>query len=433
MFREPLITKLWMTVAACAVLTTSCVLDTPLDAGSLDTVYANPAEQVELLSLGQDQTLGLLLDGILSANDQEALLVAFREYASPRRMPAGTELVFHYIRDDQWLRGLDVVVNADETVRLTRNDLGWRSELVRTPIYVDTLLATGKIETVLWSAVVNNEQLGGVPFEDRNSLIDELDQVFQWQVDFSRQIRVGDTYRFAFEREVRPDGSMRSGRLLSAELVNSGTPYHAIWFDPNKDGEGSYFDLEGNSVRRAFLLKPLAYRRISSRYSNSRLHPILKTWRAHRGVDYAADAGAEIMATSDGVVTHRGWKGSFGNTVEIQHPNGFVTRYAHLSSFRSGVQLGSRVKQSEIIGYVGMTGQATGNHLHYEMMKRNGEHMDPLAVDLPAGDPVPSDDQVRWGEELITRVDLLESIPGAGPVIELGSLQSQSDQQGGAQ
>ena len=111
MFREPLITKLWMTVAACAVLTTSCVLDTTLDAGSLDTVYANPAEQVELLSLGQDQTLGLLLDGVLSANDQEALLVAFREYASPRRMPAGTELVFHYIRDDQWLRGLDIVLS----------------------------------------------------------------------------------------------------------------------------------------------------------------------------------------------------------------------------------------------------------------------------------------------------------------------------------
>ena len=214
--------------------------------------------------------------------------------------------------------------------------------------------------------------------------------------------------------------------------MNSGTPYHAIWFDPNDDGEGSYFDLEGNSVRRAFLLKPLAYRRISSRYSNARLHPILRTWRAHRGVDYAADAGAEVMATSDGVVIHRAWKGSFGNTVEIQHPNGFVTRYAHLSAFRSDVKLGSRVRQSEIIGYVGMTGQATGNHLHYEMMKRNGEHMDPLAVDLPAGDPVPSDDQARWGKELMMRVNLLESIPGAEPILRTDSLQSTGDEKGGA-
>ena len=139
MFRERLITKLWVTVALGAVLTTSCVPDTQPDAGSLDAVYANPSEHLELLSLGRDQTLGLLLDGVLSANDQAALLVAFREYQSPRRMPAGTELVFHYLRDDQWLRSLDVVVNADETVHLTRNDLGWHSELVRTPIYVDTL------------------------------------------------------------------------------------------------------------------------------------------------------------------------------------------------------------------------------------------------------------------------------------------------------
>ena len=430
--REQLIIKPWVIVALGAVFTTSCVVNTTPDAGSLDAVYANPSEQLQLLSLGPDQTLGLLLGGVLSANDQADLIVAFQEYANPRRMPAGTELVFHYLKDDQWLRSLDVVVNPDETVRLTRNDLGWESELVRTPTYLDTLSASGEIESVLWSAVVNNEDLGGVPFEDRNSLIDELDQVFQWQVDFSRQIRVGDTYRFAFEREVRPDGSMRTGRLLSAELVNSGTPYHAIWFDPNDDGEGSYFDLEGNSVRRAFLLKPLAYRRISSRYSNSRLHPILRTWRAHRGVDYAADAGAEVMATSDGVVIHRAWKGSFGNTVEIQHPNGFVTRYAHLSAFRSDVKLGSRVRQSEIIGYVGMPGQATGNHLHYEMMKRNGEHMDPLAVDLPAGDPVPSDDQARWGEELMMRVNLLESIPGTEPILGTDSLQSTGDEKGGA-
>ncbi len=429
---ERLITKLWMAVTVCTVLTVSCALDTTPDAGTLDAVYANSSEELQVLSLGQGQTLGLLLGGIVSANDQAALLLAFQEYANPRRMRAGTEVVFRYLRADQWLRGLDVVVSPDETVRLTRNEFGWHSDLIRAPIYVDTLLASGEIETVLWSAIINNEDLEDVPFEDRNSLIDELDQVFQWQVDFSRQIRVGDTYRFAFEREVRPDGSMRTGRLLSAELMNSGTPYHAIWFDSNDDGEGSYFDLEGNSVRRAFLLKPLAYRRISSRYSNSRLHPILGTWRAHRGVDYAADVGAEIMATSDGVVIHRAWKGTFGNTVEIQHPNGFVTRYAHLSRFRSDVQLGTRVKQSEIIGYVGMSGQATGSHLHYEMMKRNGEHMDPLAVDLPAGDPVPSDDQVRWGEEMITRVDLLESIPGAGPVRRAGALQSLDDKHGGA-
>lgn len=383
--------------------------------GVVEAVYAPPAEIVRIFSLGRGQTFGGLLDGVLSANEQASLLLAFREHASPRRMRAGIEISLRYLRDGDSLRGIDVAVSPDETVRLDRDELGWRSELIETPVYTDTLYVSGEIETVLWNAVVNSEMLAGLTFADRNELIDHLDRVFQWQVDFSRQIRSGDTYRFAFEREVRPDGSMRAGRLLAAEFVNQGTAYHAIYFDPNGDGRGSYFDREGESVRRAFLLKPLAYRRISSRFSNSRYHPVLQTWRAHRGVDYAADAGTEIMATSDGVVIHRGWKGSFGNTVEIRHPNGFVTRYAHLRGFVSDVVLGTRVRQSDVIGYVGQTGLATGNHLHYEML-RSGRQVDPLSVDLPAGDPVPSQDRVQWRSDMTARLDLLESIPRAGPV-----------------
>jgi len=250
---------------------------------------------------------------------------------------------------------------------------------------------------------------------DRAAIIDHLDRVFQWQLDFSRQIRVGDTYRFVFERVARPDGSMRSGKLLAAEYENAGTPYHAIWFDPNGDGEGSFFDLDGKSVRRAFLLKPLEFRRISSRFSTGRLHPVLQRVRAHRGIDYAADSGTPIMATADGVVIQRGPNGQLGNSIEIQHPNGFLTRYGHMSGFRRGISVGTRVHQGEVIGYVGMTGLATGPHLHYEML-RHGNRMDPLSVDLPEGDPVPADDQARWIEEMTGRVTLLESIPGAGPV-----------------
>ena len=263
--------------------------------------------------------------------------------------------------------------------------------------------------------MIRNPALADLPVEDRARLIDYLDRVFQWQVDFSRQIRVGDTYRFAFEREVRPDGSFRAGCLLAAELVNSGTPFHAVWFDPNGDGRGSYYDLEGKSVRRAFLLKPLEYRRISSRFSTARLHPILNRVRAHRGIDYAADSGTPVMATADGVVTQRGPRGELGNALEIRHPNGFVTRYGHLRGFAGGVRVGSRVHQGDIIGYVGMTGLATGPHLHYEMI-RSGRQIDPLSVDLPAGDPVPDDDRVRWDTEMRARVALLGLIPGAGPV-----------------
>ena len=401
-------------VAGATLAATACVSEPP-DVGRLARVHVPPAELVRIYSLSSGQTFGGLLDGVISANEQASLLMAFREHASPRRMRQGTEISLRFFPKDEDLRGVDVALTPDETVRLSREPLGWRSEMIQTPIYVDTLYASGEIETVLWNAVVRNPVLSELTFEDRNSLIDHLDQVFQWQVDFSRQIRVGDTYRFAFEREVRPDGSMRAGKLLAAELVNSGTAYHAIYFDPNGDGRGSYFDLEGESVRRAFLLKPLAYRRISSRFTNSRYHPILRTWRSHRGVDYAADAGTEIMATSDGVVIHRGFDSSYGNSIQVRHPNGFVTRYAHMRAFRSGIVVGSRVRQSDVIGYVGSTGLATGPHLHYEML-RGGRHIDPLSVDLPAGDPVPSEDRLRWSDEVGVRVALLETIPGAGPV-----------------
>ena len=130
-------------------------------------------------------------------------------------------------------------------------------------------------------------------------------------------------------------------------------------------------------------------------------------------MDYAADRGTPIMATSDGVVIQRGPNGGLGNAVEIRHPNGFVTRYGHLSRFASGVTVGTRVAQGDVIGYVGATGLATGPHLHYEML-RNGRHVDPLSVDLPAGDPVPSDDFGRWERELVPRLALLERMPAPG-------------------
>lgn len=395
----------------------SCSWGDAPDAGELDPIYARPAEDIEILKLGRNETLGELLSGSVDANEQYSLLLAFREQASPRRMRVGTEITLRFRPEDHWLRRVDVALDRDQTVRLNRDMVaGWSSQLVETPVYLDTIFAAGEIRSSLWNAVVGNDALDGLPDGDRAGLIDRLDKVFQWQVDFSRQIRVGDTYRFAFEREVRPDGSTRGGRLLAAELVNGGTPYYAVYFDPNGDGEGSYFDLDGKSVRRAFLMKPLEFRRISDRFTNARYHPILKKWRAHKGVDYAADAGTPIMATGDGVVVSRGMTtGGYGNLIEIRHPNGFRTRYGHLRGFARGLHVGSRVHQGDVIGYVGMTGLATGPHLHYEMI-RSGRQVDPLSVKLPAGDPVPSQARAQWQEAMSARVALLETIPGAGPV-----------------
>jgi murein DD-endopeptidase MepM/ murein hydrolase activator NlpD len=332
-------------------------------------------------------------------------------------MRDGTRITLRWLDQASWLRGVDVTLSSDETVRLTRDEVGWSSVLVRTPVWVDTTYASGVVQDLLWNAVVDDAELAHLRAQDRHVLIDWMDRVLQWQVDFSRQVQLGDTYRVVFEREVRPDGSMRSGHLLAVEYVNRGTPYRAIWFDGNGDGEGTFYDEEGKSVRRAFLLKPILFSRISSRFSLARRHPILNTVRAHRGVDFAADAGTEVMATGDGVVIFAGWRGDLGNLIEVRHPNGWITRYGHLRAFARGIRVGSRVRQSDVVGYVGMTGLANGPHVHYEM-RRGGQALDPLAVNLPPGDPVPTDSWDRWLGESRARLALLETLPGI-PILRM--------------
>ncbi len=402
-------------VAAGAWMGVGAASGRAVEAGMLPVQFAVPAEVVSVEELRPGQTLGELLEGArMSLAEQRAVLLSFSEHASARRMRDGTEIVLKRRRDDGSLRAVDIELSPDETVRIVRSDGGWRSQLVETPVWVDTVFAAGTITDVLWNAVDGNAALGSMTTGDRAQLIHRLDQVFQWQVDFSRQIQEGDFYRFAFERVVRPDGSMRSAMLLAAELVNSGTAIQAIYFDPSGDGEGSYFDGDGLSVRRAFLTKPLEFRRISSRFSSGRFHPILQRWRAHRGIDYAADRGTPIMATADGTVLRRGRLGQLGNAIELRHGNGFTTRYGHMSRFASGINVGDRVTQGQVIGYVGMTGLATGPHLHYEM-HRGGRALDPLAVDLPAGDPVPEEAWDIWQTSRAAHLALIEQLPREAP------------------
>ncbi len=378
----------------------------------VEPIYAQLAERAEVRSLAQDQTLGALLSGVLDADAQAGLILALRERSSPRRMRPGTEVTFRWLRGEpSVLRAVEIKVNADETVHLAPTSEGWTSDVVRTPVLTDTLWVAGEIRSSLWESVYGDDDLDGVQAGDRAELILELEKAYQWQVDFLRQIRAGDSYRFAYEREVRPDGSTRTGHVLSAELVNRGRSLPVLWFDPNGDGRGTYYDPEGRSVRRAFLKSPIALRyRISSRFAGSRFHPILKTWRAHRGVDFAARAGTPVRATGDGTITRQERDPTYGNVIDIRHSNGWTTRYAHMSGFASGLRVGSRVIQEDVIGYVGMTGLATGPHLHYEM-RSHGDPKDPLSVDLPPGDPVPEDQWDLWEVRSADRLALLDRLP----------------------
>ncbi|MCH7892261.1 MAG: M23 family metallopeptidase, partial [Gemmatimonadetes bacterium] len=329
--------------------------------GLVAPVFAAAPERVELRALQLDQTLGDLLVGMLDASDRYSFVLALRERANPRRLRPGTEVAFRWLTAaPSELRAVDITLDADVTVRMTPSSGGWNSRLINTPVVKDTVWASGEIQRSLWEDVFATEGLKRVDSADRAKLILDLQDIFQWQVDFLRGIRPGDFYRFSFERDVRPDGTMRVGHVLSAELVNRGRSYEAVWFDPNGDGNGTYYDENGNSVRLRFLRSPIEYRRISSGFSNSRFHPILQTWRAHRGVDYAASRGTPVRATGNGVVIERERQSTYGNTIVVRHSNGWTTRYAHMNGFAPGIRVGSAVDQSDLIGYVGMTGLATG-------------------------------------------------------------------------
>jgi murein DD-endopeptidase MepM/ murein hydrolase activator NlpD len=408
------------------------------DVGLLSPVYARPAERVAVRTLSQGETVGEILLTAMDANDQYALLLALREQASPRRMRPGTEISFHWLPgeggENEALRAVDITLNKDETVRLRRSPSGWASNTILTPVSADTVFASGEISGSLWTSMVDDDELLELDAADRAELIMELALIYRWQVDFERDIRDGDYFRFAYEREVRPDGTTRAGRILSAELVNRRRSFTAVYFDPDRNGQGTYYDLDGESVKAMFLRSPIAItHRLSSRFSNSRYHPILKRWRAHRGVDFGGVAeGTPIQATGNGTIIRREWSDTYGNWIEIRHANGYTTRYAHMKRFRGGLGVGSAVTQEQTIGYVGQTGLAQGAHVHYEMRQR-GEALDPLALDQ-GGDPVPGDQREAWQAQRGDRFALLEArVPRPWEVeliLEVRSDNAQSEQEG---
>jgi murein DD-endopeptidase MepM/ murein hydrolase activator NlpD len=209
--------------------------------------------------------------------------------------------------------------------------------------------------------------------------------IFGGDIDFTRDLRKGDRLRVVYE-SVREEGSFDSpaaSRILAIELVNDGKRHDAFWFE-GADGRGEYYTFDGRSLKKAFLRNPLEFSRITSGFTESRLHPILRDWRAHRGVDFAAPIGTRVRATADGVVEFVGQQRGYGNLVILQHRNHYTTVYAHLNDFADGLKPGTRVQQGDSVGTVGRTGWATGPHLHYEI-KIRGDHVDPLAVVLPEG------------------------------------------------
>jgi len=293
-------------------------------------------------------------------------------------------------------------VDDESFLRVTRKGSGFVSEMAEIPYESRVVTLSGTVEDNLVSSIGEGRE--------HVLLALKVSDVFAWDIDFSSDLRDGDTFTIIAEGLYLNGEFVRFGEVLSAEFVNDGSRYRAYRFERN--GRADYFNAEGKSLRKAFLKAPLSFRRISSSFSLRRFHPVLRTYRPHRGVDYAAAAGTPVSATGDGTVIFAGYQGQYGRLVVLRHRNGFKTYYGHLSRIERRVRRGVQAAQGDVIGYVGATGLATGPHLHYEV-RQEGKHVNPLALRQHGGEPVPAGFMTAFGNA-VKAMDRIYVSPNGG-------------------
>ena len=275
------------------------------------------------------------------------------------------------------------------------------------------VVATKKLllesQQMLKSAVIRDTLFGatddaGIP----DQIAIQIAEILSSEIDFYQDLRPGDRFHVIYEAYYNAGEMMKTGNVLAVEFVNNGTTYQAIHFG-DATGKYAYYTPDGKSLHKTFLRSPLEYTRISSSFSAGRYHPILQRIKAHRGVDMAAPTGTRVKASGDGRVAFMGKKGGYGNVVVLNHPNGISTVYGHLSRFSDAIRKGDAVNQGDIIGYVGMTGLATGPHLHYEFLV-NGNHRDPMKVALPNSVPLNDNFKSEFNALSLTMLAKLEML-----------------------
>jgi murein DD-endopeptidase MepM/ murein hydrolase activator NlpD len=355
----------------------------PVDVAALVDIEPEPAlpppPQYEKLTLtiGRGDTMEKLFRKN-NLNIGELMAIAQLDEAKRqfRRIKPGD--VFEIEHDEGSVVSLYSELDLTSALEIRRQEDGFSAAIVDRPIEIRKQFAYGVIETSLFESAAQS----GVS----DKTIMNVAGIFAWDVDFILDIREGDNYYLQFE-EIWKDGEyVTDGEIVAAEFNNNGRQIQAIRFKDD-DGRTDYFTPTGDSVRKAFIRAPVDFTRISSNFNPRRRHPILNTIRAHRGVDYAAPRGTPIKAAGDGKVIFRGNKSGYGKVVILQHGGNITTLYAHMSNFAAKARLGSRVRQGQTIGYVGMTGLATANHLHYEY-RLNGVHRNPRTVSLPDAEPI---------------------------------------------
>ena len=375
---------------------------------------ANPAEPIAIASNGASTTMVLALpeaaqplvtsegpaaypdgttDITLTVGRGESLDILFRRHhlsiadlAEMVRL-AEAKIPLTLLRPGDQIRishhdgrilGLEKELDEMKVLRVARHNDGFAAVLNEREVEIRTVSAHAKIDSSLFEA----GQEAGIS----DAVTMNMAGIFQWDIDFVQDVRVGDEFAVMYEELWREGEKLRDGEIVAAEFINRGNNFRAVRY-VDADGRSDYFTPDGRSVRKAFIRAPVDFTRISSAFNPRRRHPILNTIRAHRGVDYAAPRGTPIKAAGDGKVIFRGVKGGYGRTIILQHGSNITTLYAHMDRFAAKARNGRRMKQGETIGYVGASGLATAPHLHYEY-RLNGVHRNPRTVKLPPAQPI---------------------------------------------
>ena len=358
----------------------------------------------------EDGPRDLALDGVVQPGETFSSL--FREYLSPQQisdLAARSRKVFPLsqlragqsyslsLQDDS-LVSFIYDIDREHQLSIRCEGEGCDVDRVAIPYTVQTETIYGTISSSLFEAVASSNESA--------ELAVALADIFAWDIDFIRDIQEGDAFSALVEKRYRDGQPAGYGRILAAEFNNQGQPYQAILFQDG-DNPPQYYTPDGKGMRKAFLKAPLNFSRISSGFTKKRFHPVLRVWRPHLAIDYAAPTGTPVRTVADGTVVKRSYDRSNGNLVRVRHANGYETTYIHLNKFVKGLKVGKRLKQGDLVGYVGSTGIATGPHLDFRMFK-NGRPINPATVKSTTADPVSKGNLVAFQAEAVRLLSELE-------------------------
>lgn len=386
---------------ATAALSAADTVETVLPGPTLLYGFVVDDKQVITDVVRPNQSLGAILNDYNVSHQQiHHLAVQSKQVFDVRRIAANKRYTL-ICSDDSLLTAKALVYEPNE-LEYVVFDLRDSTHIYREQRQVDTLIreVSGIIDHSVYVNMVEDKGLSPV-------LVNEMVDVFGWQIDFFR-VQKNDKFKVIYEELSVKGEPIGVGKILGAWFEHFNNPYYAVYFD---QGAGEdYFDEEGNSLRKAFLRAPLEYTRISSRYTGRRYHPVQKRYKAHLGTDYAAPRGTPIRAVGDGIILQARYGKYNGNYVKLKHNSTYTTQYLHMSKIASGIRAGTKVKQGQVIGYVGSTGLATGPHLCYRFWK-NGQQVDALKVYIPPSEPIKEANKAAFEVEKLRVMAQLDAIP----------------------